>query len=352
MRRPTLTIALVVCLLFVVILACSRAPVTDEGLPVTQVGGGVGGGAALQGGVTPNAGSLDVAPFPTVPVRGTPTPDPPRANALYPGGDYQVQPGDSLEAIAQRAGVTVADLVSANEGLDPAAGLSPAMVLHLPAPVVVGPDFKIIPNSELVYSPTTIGFDTINFVQSHGGYLAAYTEEVESRERTGAEIVEFVARQYSVNPRLLLALLEHQSGWVTQQNPDPATLYYPMGHASEPWKSGLDAQLRWAANQLNRGYYLWRAGSLATLTLADGSEVTLVPTLNAGTVGVEHFFAQHYGGAGWRAPAMGKGPWARVWWCVERIPPTTTRMAPTNDNRLGTSLHTIQPISAENTTTE
>jgi hypothetical protein len=204
--------------------------------------------------VTPNAGSLDIAAFPTVPVRGSPTPDPIRANAPQPNL------GDQF-----------------------------------------GPDYKIIPDSELVYSPTAIGFDTTAFVEAQAGYLAGYTEEVAGRLRTGAEIVDFVARQYSVNPRLLLALLEHQSGWVTRPQPDEATLYFPMGHASEAWKSGLYRQLAWAANQVNAGYYLWRAGGLSTLALADGTTIAVAPTLNAGTVGVQHFFAQHLGGGAWLA---------------------------------------------------
>ncbi|MBI3361575.1 MAG: hypothetical protein HY023_10765, partial [Chloroflexi bacterium] len=78
-------------------------------------------------------------------------------------------------------------------------------------------------------------------------------------------------------------------------------LTFPMGHASESWKSGLFHQLNWAANQLNAGYYLWRANALSTLTLADGEIVAIDPALNAGTVGVQYFFAQHSGGAVWRA---------------------------------------------------
>jgi murein DD-endopeptidase MepM/ murein hydrolase activator NlpD len=72
-----------------------------------------------------------------------------------------------------------------------------------------------------------------------------------------------------------------------------------MGHAAEDWRAGLYHQLTWSANQVNRGYYLWRAGGLSAMVLADGSVVALDPGLNAGTAGVQAFFAQHYAGEGW-----------------------------------------------------
>ncbi len=299
-RQPNRPALIVGVLLLIAVLACSQGPVADGGVPVTQIGGVGGGGDDNQViGVTPNAGSLEIAPFPTVPVSGSPTPDPARANVGDPTISYQVQEGDSLDSIALRAGVSIADIVALNDGLNEFTILSAGMILRLPAPASVSPNFKIIPNSELVYGPSTIGFDTIGFIQSRNSYLAAYTEEVDGRVRTGAELVDLVSKRYSVNPRLLLAVLEHQSGWVSLARPPEATLIYPMGHAAETWRAGLYHQLNWAANQLNYGYYLWRAGGLSTMILADGSIVTVEPTLNAGTVGVEYFFAQHYAGQAW-----------------------------------------------------
>ena len=44
------------------------------------------------------------------------------------------------------------------------------------------------------------------------------------------EIILLVAQNYSVNPRLLLALIEYQSGWVTNQHPSTSD---PLGLADE-----------------------------------------------------------------------------------------------------------------------
>ncbi|MBI4768823.1 MAG: hypothetical protein HY784_00005 [Chloroflexi bacterium] len=61
-------------------------------------------------------------------------------------------------------------------------------------------------------------------------------------------------------------------------------------------------QLTWAANQLNFGYYAWRAEGIVSFGFEDGSIKIIAPGLNAGTVGVQHFFSQ----------VLGPGDWARV----------------------------------------
>jgi single-stranded-DNA-specific exonuclease len=106
---------------------------------------------------------------------------------------------------------------------------------------------------------------------------------------SGAQIIDRIAQNYSVNPRLLIALLEYKSQWVT--NPTPSNVDYPMGFY-DGYYSGLNKQMAWAANQLNRGFYLWRANALSSLALADGTYVPMDPTINAGTAGVQYFLAQ------------------------------------------------------------
>lgn len=103
-------------------------------------------------------------------------------------------------------------------------------------------------------------------------------------------MVATLAREYSVNPRLLLALLEYQSGWVTQAQPPDQVATYPMGLVLAG-KEDLYRQLSWAANELNRGFYLWGAGALADAQLPDGNLISFPATLNAGTVSLQRFFA-------------------------------------------------------------
>ena len=71
----------------------------------------------------------------------------------------------------------------------------------LPASPVAGPNYPIIPDAELVFGPTTLGWDIQYEIISRAGFLASYKEEVNGEVLSGAQIVEMVARDYSVHPR-------------------------------------------------------------------------------------------------------------------------------------------------------
>jgi murein DD-endopeptidase MepM/ murein hydrolase activator NlpD len=211
---------------------------------------------------------------------------------------YTVQAGDSLGGIAQRYGITLEALMQAN-GLNESSILAIGLVLNIP-PVVTDPNsgsaFKIVPDSELVYGPASVGLDLDSFLQSKGGYLADYLQDVNGEYLSGSQIILRVAENYSVNPRLLVALLEYRSGWVTNQF--PSNVDYPLGNY-EPFYAGLYRQTAWAADNLNRGYYLWRANAISTLPLGDGTYIPLAPTVNAGTMGVQYFFSLFNDRASW-----------------------------------------------------
>lgn len=211
---------------------------------------------------------------------------------------YTVQPGDTLGLIAQRYGISLDTLMQAN-GLNEASLLSVGVVLNIP-PVstnsATGSAFKIIPDSELVNSPSAVQFDLSAFLQKHNGYLSNYVQDVNGERMTGEQIVATISQNYSVNPRILLAVLEYRSGWVT--NPTPQNVDYPYGN-TDPFRAGLYRQISWAADNLNRGYYLWRANALSTMPLADNTYIPLDATINAGTAGVQYFFSKFNDRATW-----------------------------------------------------
>ncbi|MBT3189887.1 MAG: M23 family metallopeptidase [Anaerolineae bacterium] len=154
-----------------------------------------------------------------------------------------------------------------------------------------GSGFKIIPDSELVYGPASLLLNMEIYLKGKNGYLKSYQQEVDGEILSGTEIITRVAQDYSVNPRLLLALLEYQSGWVTQENVDETE--FPMRYYME-WYAGLYRQLVWTANELNHGYYLWRANAVTEWTLVDGSLLPVNPNINAGTAGLQNYFALLY----------------------------------------------------------
>jgi hypothetical protein len=89
--------------------------------------------------------------------------------------------------IASRYGMRPETIAQAN-GLVDMNSLEVGQLLTIPLGIQQGgpSDFKIIPDSELVFGPYSITLDLDDFVASQNGYLAAYTEEVDGQLLTGA----------------------------------------------------------------------------------------------------------------------------------------------------------------------
>ena len=212
---------------------------------------------------------------------------------------YIVQVGDSLGSIAARYGITAQMLIKANQIPNPdLLEVGQELIIPAPIPGETGVGLKIIPDSELIYGPYAQSFDVKGFVNRYDSYLSRYSGDVEGQTFSGPEIVQQVAQDYSINPRLLLAVLEYQSGWVTKANPAQEVRDFPIGNR-DSWRKGLYLQLAWAADMLNRGYYLWKVDGIGGWLLSDGSLIPIDPSINAGTAGVQQLFAQLYNRSGW-----------------------------------------------------
>ena len=222
----------------------------------------------------------------------TPTPSPPRPLPTLRTEDiyYVVQWGDSIRSIANRYNLLPEEIFEAN-GITESSLIYSGQELLLPAPQVseVGPGYKMIPDSELVNSPYTVRFQTEAYVNNQPGYLKEYLEEVDGEELSGAEIVQRVSNDYSVNPRLLLSLIEYQTGWLTGREGKNNT--YPLNYREFGYE-GLYYQLAWAADELNRGYYLWKVKGIGSWLCLDGVNVPIDPTINAGTAGLQQLLSQ------------------------------------------------------------
>lgn len=231
----------------------------------------------------------------------TPSPDLPHPLPTMRTGQltYTVQYGDTLAAIAATHGIGINALIAANQPIDGEnLEVGRELVIPSPSPLATGPEIKIIPDSELIYGPASAGFDFSSLIRLAGGYLSRYSEILDGREYQGDEIVMRVSRENSVNPRILLAALEYTSGWLTRQSPQPETLDYPLRYYNPNYK-GLYQQLSFAADELNRGYYLHKINALSYWVLSDGSVVPLSAEINAGTAAVQNLFAYLFGYSGW-----------------------------------------------------
>jgi len=247
------------------------------------------------------AQTLVLSPLPQQPL-SNPTPNATLERADLPT-EHTVQSGETLSAIAARYNISLDALLTVNELENPNV-LSVGQVLSLPeVSQVYTPDFKIIPDSRLVRAPGSRSFDIASFINQQPGYIRVATESVTTnlnngagfeQTLTGTQIVERVSLEYSVDPRLLLALLEFRAGWLSNPTPREDLLTNPLISAeqSEPIdRTGLYKQLAWAANELNRGYYGWKYRGVSVIEFSNGLLAQYNPALNPGTIGVQYFLS-------------------------------------------------------------
>ncbi len=224
---------------------------------------------------------------------------------------YTVVSGDNLAAIAMRHQVSVAQILKVNDLEDPSL-ITPDQVLTIPPASAneLATAFKTVPDSEIFYGPSMVGFDVAGVIWQFNGKLQAYQEEIEDgRSLTGTQIVQEVADNFSVNPRLLLVVIEQQSGWLKGNSKAGVSESYPLGFKNTNYK-GLYKQLGWAANELTRGYTLWENQAVAVWTLADGEVVRIDPTINAGTAAVQYFLGLLLGKPEWKVAVAESGLYA------------------------------------------
>jgi LasA protease len=296
-RRSMIRLALMICLVAAPVLACSRDTAITE-----DVGALYSTATATSRPPSPtaktvpastNTESLQIHPTATHEPTNTFPPTPtlrPRATPLPVV--YYVQAGDTLRTIAIRFGVLPSDIRSVdNQALPPDGLLAPDRQLIIPVSLTDTSDAThLFPDSAVVYSPTFARFNPIQYINEENGYLASYRSSSGSNIN-GPETLQQIAFNNSFSPKLLLALMEYESGWVTEKNPAADTLDYPLGD-KDPAQPGLWAQLVWATNILSIGYYGWRDASLLNLTFQDGEGLRLAPDLNAGTVAIMYFFSR------------------------------------------------------------
>lgn len=228
---------------------------------------------------------INYTPFPTRP-------------AYAPGQlvDYTAQTGDTLPALASRFNTTVDEILSANTFIPQDATTMPqGMPMQIPIyyRALWGTSFQSIPDHAFVNSPSSAGFNTAAFVESQTGWLKNYSAYVAGDKRTGAELVDYVAINYSINPRLLLAILEYQGGALTQSV--APTSKNILGLERSFWESHY-LQLVLAANTLNNGYYGWRSGDLLEFEDNSGNIFRPDPWQNAGSAAMQYYFSRMYAG--------------------------------------------------------
>lgn len=229
----------------------------------------------------------------------TPTPNQPKIlpTLRLEEIDYVVKPNDSLGMIARTFGVDLNALLELNKITDPnILEIGQQLVIPTVDPNLEPVTFKIIPDSELVNSPSGYGFDISAFLSSFSGYLSTL--------KYASDVLQQVSEDYSVNPRILLVTLEYQTGWISSANKslDPTT---PA--PSDAWQTNLYQAAGAIANELNWGYYHWLEDQIGYFILKDGSYIPASESINAGTAAIQFWASNHFSKDEWLTATSNKG---------------------------------------------
>jgi LasA protease len=224
--------------------------------------------------------------LPPSPLPASPVPE------SYHNGDtipYYAQPGDTLPNLASRFQTTLTALFVLNPGLQ---NQPPITFLPVGTPIMIKlgqePDWgsgqTLLPNDLFVNGPTEADFNLETFVNQNNGWLKTYIDNSSGNHVTGVQIVNDIAQNYSISPRLIVALLEYQLHGLSDHIP-PAS--YSLGNPDEARKP-LTNQISWMANTLNNGFYGWQDGKGSTLSNA---QIRLNPWLNSATTALLYYFS-------------------------------------------------------------
>ncbi|HEY9077416.1 MAG TPA: LysM peptidoglycan-binding domain-containing M23 family metallopeptidase [Anaerolineaceae bacterium] len=234
------------------------------------------------------------APAPTVVIQATPLPTrPPYKPAQLV--DYIVQTGDTIPALAAHFNTSVKEIREANAFIPmDATTLPPGMPMKIPIyyQSLWGTPYQILPDSLFIYGPAQQNFDPVRFVDQQPGWLKSYTGYIGDRSRRGGEFIEYYSQQYSISPRLLLAILEYQLGALSSPVIPANIEDYPLNHKN-PVQKGIANQLVWLSNTLNNTYYRWRNGTFKSFEHPDGRLEIPDPWQNAATVALQFYFSRY-----------------------------------------------------------
>lgn len=218
----------------------------------------------------------------------------PPINVGGPMEPYLTQSGDTLNIVSKRFEIPIS-YFQAEFVLPDADQLLPTGTLLLipkREQTEFSPYAGLLPDTEFVFGPSAINFDADAYILEQNGLLSEYREYIMSGGwHTGTQAVMRIANENSINPKMILAIIEIESNWLTGYPSNYAEDEYPLGHRDYLYR-GLFRQLMWASGQLSKGYYGWRSGELTSLTFRDGSQIKIDPRLNAATVAIQYYFSQ------------------------------------------------------------
>jgi len=244
-----------------------------------------------------------------------PTATPFDTRPVYPPGtlvDYVAQSGDYLDLLSLRFGTTPSEILFSNPEIPKdITTLPPGYPMKMPIYYIPfwGPSYQIIPDPAFVYGPDLLDFDLSVFLDSTQGWFKNYGAFIQEKYRNAAGIIKYYAENYSLNPKLLLALVEYQTGALSNPERDPSQESTFLGF--ENYHSSVELQISYAADLLNDGFYRYFNGELTSLVLENGIIENIDPWQNSATVALHYYFSQVYQGEAYKK-AIGPDGFAKT----------------------------------------
>jgi murein DD-endopeptidase MepM/ murein hydrolase activator NlpD len=159
-----------------------------------------------------------------------------------------------------------------------------------PAASAPGQPAPFFDDRRFTYEPGFYAPQIQAFLDTQPGTLKGLSFVVGERRHSFAEVLTGQASYFSVNPKVILALLELQSRTLSTASPASDQLGWAMGYRGENGnRRGLTSQVRWAVKQL---FYARRDyAQRAPLTYADSSSTPLRPDMSLSEYGLAYVLA-------------------------------------------------------------
>ncbi len=212
--------------------------------------------------------------------------------------EYIAQPGDTLEALAARFNTTINEIKQANPVIpEDATTMPPGMPMKIPIYYrsLWGTNFQIIPDEAFVNGPGAVRFDLEQFIESAPGWFKTYDVYTSNGNLNASEMINWVALNYSINPKLILALIEFQTGALTNPTRDRTNEDTFLGFKTEQ-NNGVYLQISYVANLLNDSFYRYRRGEVISFEHKYGQLENIYPWQNAATAALQIYFSKLFDG--------------------------------------------------------
>lgn len=177
-----------------------------------------------------------------------------------------------------------------NEQMAP---LTPTPVTPADGTAIAAPSLPraaVIDDQRFFYAENFNAAEIQHFLDGQPGPLKDFHAPIGSRVHSFAEILASRATLDCINPQVVLALIEQQSGLITQPDASPERMEWALNyHGEDERYRGFLTQVRWAIRELRAAQ--WDYPAAPEITYADNSHSPMPPGLNLGGYAITRVLA-------------------------------------------------------------